>query len=151
MRKRTFFLLFCIFSLYTGLSAQNASYYFVNAEVKSPSSVLITLKTMADKKKSVDFEAKCAVLRIAMFDGIPGTIYGKPLLNQGTIALSENKEYFDDLFNNRMFDVIRTATMKSDFRKAEKGEKSTLFTVDLNYIQLKKDLEKNNIKKQLGI
>lgn len=131
--------------------SQSESYVFVSAEVKSPSSVLITLKTYASKKKTVEFEAKCAALRIAMFDGISGTIYRKPLLNQGTLALSENSGYFEDLYNNRLSDVIRSSSMKSDFKKAEEGEKSTLFTIDLNYIQLKKDLESNKIKKQLGI
>jgi len=39
----------------------------------------------------------------------------------------------------------------SDFKKAEKNEKSTLYSVEVNYIQLKKDLEKNKISKQLGL
>ncbi|MCH5308865.1 MAG: hypothetical protein J1E58_03310 [Prevotella sp.] len=133
------------------IHAQTANYSFVSAEIKSPSSVQVTLKTFADKRKSADMEAKCAALRIIMFDGIKGTIYNRPLLNQGTIALHENSEYFDNLFNNRLSDVIRMATMKSDFKKAEKGEKSTLYTIDVNYIQLKKDLEKNKIKTQLGL
>lgn len=141
-----FFLFFCIKSY-----SQTEDYTYVSAEVKSPSSVIITLKTFAPKKKTVDFEARCAALRIAMFDGINGTIYSKPLLSQGTIALSQKANYFEHLFNNRLAEVIKNSTMKSDFKKAEKGEKSTLYTIELNYIQLKKDLEKNNIKKQIGL
>ena len=131
--------------------AQNANYVFVEAQVKSPSSVRIILKTYAEKRKNVDLEAKCAAIRIAMFDGIEGTIYNRPILSQGTLALTENASYFDNLFNNRLSDVVRYAKMESDFKKAEKGEKSTLYTVEINYIQLKKDLEKNKIKKQLGL
>lgn len=131
--------------------AQTAHYVFVEAQVKSPSSVKITLKTYTDKKKNVDFEAKCAAIRIAMFDGIEGTIYNRPLLSQGTMALTENASYFDNLFYNRLPDVVRYAKMESDFKKAEKGEKSTLYSVEINYIQLKKDLEKNKIKKNLGL
>ena len=41
--------------------------------------------------------------------------------------------------------------MESRFRKAEKSDKSTLYTIVVNYIQLKKDVESNKIKKQLGI
>lgn len=149
--KRILFVVLCVFAVFCRISAQTASYTLLGAEVKSPSSVLITLKTFGEKKKTVDLEAKCAAIRIIMFDGLDGTIYNKPLLNQGTMALHENEEYFDNLFNNRISDVVRSATMKSDFKKAEKGEKSTLFLVDVNYIQLKKDLEKNKIKKQLGI
>lgn len=150
MKKELTILIFFFLIWLKGYS-QSESYVFVSAEVKSPSSVLITLKTFASKKKTVEFEAKCAALRIAMFDGISGTIYKKPLLFQGTLALSDNPGYFDDLYNNRLSDVIRSSLMKSDFKKAEEGEKSTLFTIDLNYIQLKKDLETNKIKKQLGI
>lgn len=148
---KRFLLLTLLLCSTCSLFSQTASYTLVGAEVKSPSSVLITLKTFGEKKKTVDLEAKCAALRIIMFDGLDGTIYNKPLLNQGTMALHENEEYFDNLFNNRISDVVRSATMKSDFKKAEKGEKSTLFMVEVNYIQLKKDLEKNKIKKQLGI
>lgn len=131
--------------------AQNANYVFVGADIKSPSSVKITLKTFGDKKKTIGFEANCAALRILMFDGIEGTIYNKPLLSQGVSAISDNLGYFENLFNNRLSEFIRMSVMMSDFKKAEKGEKSTLYTIDVNYIQLKKDLEKNNIKKQLGI
>lgn len=131
--------------------AQNASYKYLGAEVKSPTSVFISLKTFAEKKKTVDLEAKCAALRIIMFEGLEGTIYSKPLLNQGTISLHENEEYFNNLFNYRLSEVIKTTVMKSDFKKAEKGEKSTLYVVEVNYILLKKDLEKNKIKKQLSL
>lgn len=148
---KRFLLLSLLLCSVCSLFSQTTSYTLLGAEVKSPSSVLITLKTFGEKKKTVDLEAKCAAIRIIMFDGLDGTIYNKPLLNQGTMALHENEEYFDNLFNNRISDVVRSATMKSDFKKAEKGEKSTLFLVDVNYIQLKKDLEKNKIKKQLGI
>lgn len=149
--KRVLCIVLCIFAVFCRTSAQTASYTLVGAEIKSPSSVLITLKTFCEKKKTVDLEAKCAALRIIMFDGLDGTIYNKPLLAQGTIALSESAAYFDDLFFNRLSDVVKSIKMESDFKKAENGEKSTLYTVVVNYIQLKKDLEKNKIKNQLGI
>lgn len=131
--------------------SQNYNYTFIEAKVISPSSVEITLKTFADKKKTVDIEAKCAALRIVMFDGIEGTIYNKPLLNQGTSTIHDNPSYFEELFNYRLSDFIKSAKMLSGFKKAEKGEKSTIYNVEVNYIQLKKDLEKNKIKKQLGL
>ena len=139
MKKNILFLVFCCINIL--VYAQSSSYKYLGAEVNSPSSVCVSLKIFAEKKKSVEQEAKCAALRIILFDGLPGTIYNKPLLKQGTIAFRENEEFFNDLFNNRLSDVVKTAVMESKFKKAEKGEKSTLYTVEVNYIQLKKELE----------
>ena len=50
-----------------------------------------------------------------------------------------------------MSDVIKRTTMESKFKEAEKGENSTLYTVEVNYIQLKKDLEHHKIRKELGL
>ena len=131
--------------------AQSADYTYLNAEILSPSSVKVTLRTFAKKKKLADFEANCAALRIIMFDGLAGTIYKRPLLKEGTIALRTYSTYFEELFNNRMSDVIKRTTMESKFKEAEKGENSTLYTVEVNYIQLKKDLEHHKIRKELGL
>ena len=130
---------------------QNSNYLFVEGNVKSPSSVTVILKTFAAKKKDVEKEAKCAALKIVMFDGVEGTIYNRPLLSQGVAALHDNEYFFDTLFNSNLSDYIKQAKMLSDFKKAEKNEKSTLYSVEVNYIQLKKDLEKNKIRKQLGL
>ena len=130
---------------------QNSNYLFVEGNVKSPSSVTVILRTFAAKKKDVEKEAKCAALKIVMFDGVEGTIYNRPLLSQGVAALHDNEYFFDTLFNSNLSDYIKQAKMLSDFKKAEKDEKSTLYSVEVNYIQLKKDLEKNKIRKQLGL
>ena len=147
---------FILFTIVTFLSplkifSQDSNYIFVEGNVKSPSSVFITLKTFAEKKKELDKEAKCAALKIVMFDGVEGTIYNRPLLKQGVSVLHEKEDFFRDMFNNKLSDYIRQLKMLSDFKKAEKGEKSTLYLIEVNYIQLKKDLERNKISKQLGI
>lgn len=151
MKLIKFLLLLGFLCLTNLVYAQNCEYVYINASIQSPSSVSITLKTFADKKSMVDFEAKCAALKIIMFEGLQGTIYSKPLLSQGIIALDENPDYFSKLFNERLSYIIKSTKMESGFRKAEKGEKSSLYTVVVNYIQLKKDVESNKIKKQLGI
>ncbi len=147
------FLLFSIIMFLCSLKgfAQNANYVFVEGKAKSPSSVTITLKTFATKKKDADKEAKCAALKIIMFDGVEGTVYNRPLLRQGIAAMHDNEAFFNTMFNDRLSDYVKQAKMLSDFKKAENEEKSTLYSVEVNYIQLKKDLEKNNICKQMGI
>jgi len=148
---RSFLLLsLLLLSSLKGVS-QNSNYVYVEGNVKSPSSVTVVLKTFAAKKKEVEKEAKCAALKIVMFDGVEGTIYNRPLLNQGIVALHDNEYFFDTLFNSNLSDYIKHTKMLSDFKKAEKNEKSTLYSVEVNYIQLKKDLEKNKISKQLGL
>lgn len=146
-------LLFTFMMILSSLKvfSQNSSYVYVEGKVKSPTSVTITLKTFATKKKEVDKEAKCAALKIIMFDGVEGTIYNRPLLRQGISALHDDEGFFNILFNERLSDYIKQAKMLSNFKKAEKDEKSTLYSVEVNYIQLKKDLENNKISKQLGI
>lgn len=131
--------------------SQNSNYVYVEGNVKSPSSITIILRTFAAKKKEVEKEAKCAALRIIMFDGVEGTIYYRPLLRQGVAALHENENYFDTLFNTKLSDYVKQTNKLSDFKKAEKDGKSTLYSVEVNYIQLKKDLENNRISKQLGL
>ena len=148
MNRLLLFFLFLVMNVFTA-SSQNSNYVFVEGKVKSPSSVTITLKTFASKKKEVSKEANCAALKIIMFDGVDGTIYHKPLLNQGVSALHENESFFNVLFNERLSDYVKQSNMISDFKKAE--GKSTLFSVEVNYIQLKKDLERNKISKHLGI
>lgn len=148
MKRLLLLLLLGVMNVFPA-SSQNSNYVFVEGKVKSPSSVTIILKTFASKKKEVTKEANCAALKIIMFDGVEGTIYHKPLLKQGTSALHEKEEFFNLLFNERLSDYVRQSNMISDFKK-EDG-KSTLFSVEINYIQLKKDLEKNNISKHLGI
>lgn len=150
MRVKLVYLLFAACYSVNAFS-QTARYTFIEAKVKSPSSVEITLKTFADKKKTVGMEAETAALRIAMFDGLGGTIYNKPLLDQGISALHDNPLYFNELFTSRLSDVVKGSKMLTGFKKAEKGEKSTIYNVEINYIQLRKDLEKNKIKKPLGL
>lgn len=128
---------------------QNANYVFISADVKSPSSVTIMLKTYAQKKKEVDKEAKIAALKIIMFDGLESTIYNDPLLKQGPTAMDENPTYFLDLFTNKLPYYVKLTRMLTEFNKAEQGEKSTLYSVEVNYIQLKKDLERSKITSQL--
>lgn len=149
--KNKFLIFFIAIGFCIEAFSQTASYSLIGTKIKSPSSVEITLMTYATKKKSVEKEANCAALHIIMFDGLAGTIYNKPLLDKGLTVINENPVYFENLFNSRLSDFIKCSKMLSKFKKAEKGKKSTIYCIEVNYIQLRKDLEKNNIKTQLGL
>lgn len=126
-------------------------YVVVQSELESASVVKLQIKTFSKDKNTVDADAQCAAIRAILFDGIPDTQYRKPMLNDGEKTLTEKyPTYFDKLFNNRFTDFILDYDMLSKFKKADK-DKSTLYEVRVKILQLRKDLEKNNIKKQIGI
>ena len=56
--------------------------------------------------------------------------------------------YFNNLFTSRYPDFIRQCTAKSKFKRSE--NKSTLYEVEVKILLLRKDLEKNQIKRQIG-
>lgn len=142
-----------------GAKAQVPVYEMVNGEVTSPKEVSLSLVSYSKEKKFAFDDAKWAALYLLMFDGVPGTVYARPLLPQGNGILSERPSYFENLRLYQMDKMVKRCTMESKFGKAErkaerksKGrDKATLFTVVVDYMQLRKELEKNNIKKQLGI
>lgn len=147
--KRFMLLSLSVMLFVLGAFAQDASYKFISAEVNSAKSVIILLKTYSTNKKLVEKEAQYAALKIAMFDGVDATIYNKPIIAQGVSALDEHRIFFYDLFDNKLPYYIKSTKMMSGFKKAESGEKSTLYSVEINYIQLKKDLERRKISRQL--
>ena len=126
-------------------------YVVVHSELESASVVKLQIKTFSKNKKNVDADAQRAAIRTILFDGIPETQYRKPMLNDGEKTLTEqHPTYFNKLFNDRFTDFIIEYSMLSKFKKADK-DRSTLYEVRVKILQLRKDLEKNNIKKQIGI
>jgi hypothetical protein len=86
-----------------------------------------------------------------MFDGIPGTKFEKPLFSEGeTTLMNRNPSYFEGLYNQRYVDFIKDYSMLSKYKKSE-VKNATLFQITIKAFDLRKDLEKNNIKKKLGI
>ena len=92
-----------------------------------------------------------AALNVAMFDGIEGTSFSKPLLEDGVnTSISNNPNYFNPFYDYRYQDFIQSCTMVSKFKKADK-KKGTSYTIEIKILNLRKDLEKNQIRKKLGI
>ena len=130
---------------------QVPKYVVVHSELESASVVKLQIKTFSKDKNTVDADAQRAAIRTILFDGIPETQYRKPMLNDGEKTLTEqHPTYFYKLFNDRYTDFIIDYSMLSKFKKADK-DKSTLYEVRVKILQLRKDLEKNNIRKQIGI
>ena len=150
MRRFFSYVLLLLFSL--NLYSQHSyGYVVLDTEVESPAVVKIKLKTFSKDKKYVDADAQCAAIRTVLFTGIPNTQYRTPLLEVGeNTCYDEHPVYFEKLFTYRFLDFIEGYTMLSKFRKADK-DKSTIYEVRVKILQLRKDLEKNNIRKRLGI
>lgn len=133
------------------MSAQTSAYQLTQSESVSSSIVRLTLKIYCTKKKIIDAEAQYAAIRIALFDGCPNTPFNKPLLEDGeATSFQQHPEYFDNLYNYRLPDFISACIATSDFKKGDKN-KATIYEVDVKVLQLRKDLEKNNIRRKMGL
>ena len=140
-------LLLCAASI----SAQT-NYRIVQAENVSPSVVSLLLKVYSKNKKTVTQEAQYAAIRTILFDGCPDTQYNKkPLLEDGEqTSMQQHPSYFSNLYTYRLSDFILSSEALSKFKKADK-EKATLYKIEVKVLQLRKDLEKNNIRKKMGL
>ena len=149
-----------LFSIFTALllscnvwaqDSKVSKYVVVHSELESASVVKLQIKTFCKSKKLVDTEVQCAAIRAILFDGIPDTQYRKPMLTDGEKTLTEmHPVYFNKLFGERFSDFILDYTMLSKFKDSDK-DNSTLYEVKVKILQLRRDLEKNNIKKQIGL
>ena len=131
--------------------AQVVPYKLAEKVSESQSEVTFKVYVFCETKKELDQAAFLAGIRCIMFDGIPGTKFSRPLLNEGEQTLIDKfPSYFDEFYGRRYADYIKGCVMLSKFKKAGVG-KSTLFEVTVKAFELRKDLEKNNIKAKFGI
>ncbi len=133
------------------LFGQHANYRLLNSERVSASNVRLSLIVYGKEKKSIDTEAQCAALRIVLFDGCPGTPFSKALMDSGEqTALQMYPSYFENLYNYRYSDFISNYDSNSRFKKADK-KKGTEYTIEVKVLNLRKDLEINEIRKIVGL
>lgn len=147
MKKIIFISLFVM--SFAKATAQTSPYSLVEATKLSSEIVQLQINVFCNNKRQIITEAKCAAIRIALFDGIGIPPYTKPLLSSGEQTMSQtHPDYFNNLLYSRYSDFIDSCTAISKFKKSD--NKSTLFVVNLKILLLRKDLEQNNIKRQIG-
>lgn len=130
-------------------SAQNGSYVLVEAKTVSSDIVRLRINVFCKDKQQIATEAQCAAIRAVLFEGTGVPPYTKPLLSEGEQTMKQSYPYyFDNLFSTRYSDFIRCYSAISKFKRSE--NKSTLYEVDVKILLLRKDLEKNRIKRQIG-
>lgn len=148
-KKRVLLLLTFLASI--TVMAQNSDYRVINTETTTNSDVKIRMVVYCKDKKAVDSEAQIAALRVALFDGCPNTQYAKPLLEDGQrTSVQKYSYYFDDLFNYRFPDFISSFNSLSKFKKGD-TKKGTEYEITVKALSLRKDLEKNKIKRKFGL
>lgn len=102
-------------------------------------------------KKAIVQEAQLSALSVVMFEGCPNTPFSKALLEDGAVtSYQQFPYYFDNLYANRYGDFISDVKYLSKFKKADK-QKGTAFEITVKATQLRKDLEKNNIRRRFGL
>lgn len=148
--KRLFFTLIAMaFPLLA--SAQLSGYLYEETTASTQEDVTFTLRVFCNDKKAIDQQANLAAIRCVIFNGVPGTRFSKPLLTEGeATVMQEYPGYFDDLYYNRWTDFVKEYKMMTKFKKSG-DKKSTIYEVTVKASMLRKDLEKNNIKRKLGI
>lgn len=135
----------------SGINAQTARYVVLESEKSSSANVKMRLIVYGQSKKTIDIEAQCAAVRNVLFEGCPNTQYSKALLGDGEITSREKyPQYFESLDNGRYSDFIAFYEATSAFKKGDK-KKGTEYVVEVKVLSLRKDLEKNGIKRELGL
>lgn len=151
MAKRLLIIIGAILLSNSLLYAQSVSYQLISSENISPAVIRLTLVVFSKSKKNVDSDAQKAAIKIVLFNGCPTTTYTRPLAEDGErTSFEKHPEYFTQLLTNRFSDFISNYIPTSKFKKANK-QKGTSYQVDVKALQLRKDLEKNKIKRRLGI
>jgi len=147
--KKTLLIILSIIGMNVYTNAQSTKYVLVDTEIFSSDVVRLQIKTFCTDKRLVEHEVQCAAIRAVLFNGIDIPPYKKALLAEGEQTMIQSyPSYFNNLFATRYSDFIKTYSALSKFRKA--GNKSTLYEVEVKILQLRRDLEKNNIKRQIG-
>ena len=123
------------------IAVQAQGYQLINANTQNPSAFNIQLKVYTDKKKNLEIDAISDAIHILLFDGIPNSKYSTPLLPLS--AKREEAPFFQDLFENKLLDFIRSCSIQSEFKKAD-DNKGTLVNVVVDYNQLKMYLDSQN-------
>lgn len=148
--KRLFFTLIAM-AIPLLVSAQLSGYLYEETIASTQEDVTFTLRVFCNDKKAIDQQANLAAIRCVIFNGVPGTRFSKPLLTEGeATVMQEYPGYFDDLYYNRWTDFVKEYKMMTKLKKSG-DKKSTIYEVTVKASMLRKDLEKNNIKRKLGI
>lgn len=151
MAKRVLLSVCIVLLGYTYVCAQSVAYKLMESEHISSSIVKLTLMVYGKSKKTIDADAQYAAVRAVLFEGCPNTAYKNPLLDDGEATSFEQfPNYFYNLYNNRLSDFVLSSSALSKFKCGDKL-KGTLYEIQIKVLALRKDLEKNGIKKNMGI
>ena len=139
-------IFFCAFA-----KAQSYQYQYVETLSENQSEITFTMNVFCDSKKTFEQSAYLSGLRCVLFDGIPGSKFSKPLLSEGERTLMDkHPDYFQELYGWRYADFLPECRQLTKLKKSG-AYKTALMQMTVKVMNLRKDLEKNNIKTKLGI
>lgn len=145
--KYKLLLILSFFSILSIGANRTSPYSIIESKDSDNGKVILTLISYCNDKKQFEKEAICDALRIVMFEGVETPRFKKPLLSFGeSTAFRDHPEYFEDLYNNRCYDFVKNIEQQSKYSK----KNGTTFTIEVDVIKLRKDLEKENVLKHIG-
>ena len=149
--KRLLFVVIVTITYNCSSYSQGINYRLISSEQISPSLVRLSIIVYGKSKKTVDIDAQCSALQVAMFDGCPNTSYSKPLIDDGAkTSYNNHPQFFENLYSDRYSDFIMSCEAISAFKKGDK-KKGTEYSIVVKILTLRKDLEKNGIKRKIGL
>jgi len=113
---------------------------------------VITVKSIGYGKNQnlAVIDAQKNAFRIILFKGLPGTEINVPLIDNESEAFSNNKKYFDKLFDQGFYKSFMMSSIESsNLIKVEGGNKIAV-DIKINYNSLRKDLEQNQVIRKFG-
>lgn len=131
--------------------APKYSYKVLDIKYISTADVQITLNVYDSKKKEIEKDAQRSAIRAVLYDGVGNGVYARPLLPDGEqTSFQKNPDYLYNLYENRRTDFIGKFNVDGKFKKAD-DQKGTKYIIVVHALKLRKDLEKNNLKRKVGL
>lgn len=131
--------------------ASTVSFRLKEVHYLPDSNIEMTITLYGVKKKDSDYHAKCSAIRLLLFEGVGTGLFSKPFLEEGEhTAFESHPTYFQDLFDVAYNDFIKSCVMEGGYKKADK-EKGTSFHLVVRALLLRRDLEKKQIRKKIGL
>lgn len=150
--KRTLILGILFFTIICPCYGKDFFNYDLETYSVSPQEQTATLviNIYTNKKKELDASASFAALKIIMFDGLPETIYSKPLIREPYEDFYfKYKNYLDNLYSTYSQNFITQLEQLTEYKKGP--NKSTTMKITVKVHELKRDLVNKHILKTLSI
>jgi len=144
-------LLFLLIAAWAVSNAQNVgATSYITYLGKTEKGTIYVSSCGYDKKEMATYlTAVRNAFETIMFRGVPGSEIDQPLVDDEKQAKEKYRKYFDDFYADEYYKKFITYIQETKPTKEFKSKKACL-QMKINYMALKKDLERNEIIRKFG-